>query len=801
MKRSRPLSVLLCLAFAVMLISGGLLFPSAAQAKTVALPCHALAKMAEHWFYVPATVPDMLEVVDCSEPASFDYNNRTEFGKTCEITFVSGDESLKDALKSRTYTAVGGDDTAPAMDLYVDNEQLKAPGTAVFHVRVISAHCVDEADVTLCVLAWEDDPLLVVHEAPLAVQAQPGDILEGQLIASSIMELRDQSIVDEFRDRGTVFHLGSCDSHLHHSSLDKSGVIDEWDNTEELLRTRDPLPYKNGYRVGNYGSADVEISYDRGNIRFSGIVPIVAASYRLNGPKAVRPGETVRYEILDELPSKNRTFTVSCEGENVAFDPDKLTLTASENAAEGTPFTLTLSPSDGGETAVLQGMVTSALLTAETFELIPFRDGFKVPVLANKALYQYGINQRGVLWSAMKNDPGPYHLEISCQGDDLDEFAEDPAVAKALYEGMTLSGLTVDAEEIIEISGHPAKLMLGSSDGLSAGSIDYIRNNRTIRVMVRIFAVLGSDPEEIPRVSRADMMALADRIAYNPSDADIVVSDGLITISTKNSDTVLCGGRKIIFSAAFAKPDKVNWKAKNDLIEWSVTDTATGEEPADITIDEKGTFSVPVTLAEVRHVEVRASSPVFHTSAVYPITLIPALTKLSVDPTELTFYLGTTVPQTVKAVLEPATVPPVGLTWTPAWKGIIDLTEVEPGTIAVKPLTTGRTSIVVRESSGKSAKVNVNVVIPVEKIDLTVTGKPVPGGYASVSAAVAPRNAADRTVEWSLDVSDSIATVNKGGSVRISRDAPVGTVITVTCKAPGAPEPVVASVQIKVEAK
>ena len=53
-------------------------------------------------------------------------------------------------------------------------------------------------------------------------------------------------------------------------------------------------------------------------------------------------------------------------------------------------------------------------------------------------------------------------------------------------------------------------------------------------------------------------------------------------------------------------------------------------------------------------------------------------------------------------------------------------------------------------------------------------------------------------MEWYLDVDEGIATV-KNGVVQISEDAPVGTVITVTCVATGAKEPVESRIQFVVE--
>ena len=69
----------------------------------------------------------------------------------------------------------------------------------------------------------------------------------------------------------------------------------------------------------------------------------------------------------------------------------------------------------------------------------------------------------------------------------------------------------------------------------------------------------------------------------------------------------------------------------------------------------------------------------------------------------------------------------------------------------------------------------------------------------TVSAALEPKKAGSKNLEWSLDVDESVATVNAKGQVKIAKEAAAGTVITVTCKALGAPEPVIGTLQITVE--
>ena len=87
-----------------------------------------------------------------------------------------------------------------------------------------------------------------------------------------------------------------------------------------------------------------------------------------------------------------------------------------------------------------------------------------------------------------------------------------------------------------------------------------------------------------------------------------------------------------------------------------------------------------------------------------------------------------------------------------------------------------------------------------ESIELAVSGKAVPGGTVTVKETLSPKQAGNKYVEWSLDVGEDVATVSKG-RVKIAKTVPAGTVITVTCTALGAPEPVVSTIRIEVAEK
>ena len=93
---------------------------------------------------------------------------------------------------------------------------------------------------------------------------------------------------------------------------------------------------------------------------------------------------------------------------------------------------------------------------------------------------------------------------------------------------------------------------------------------------------------------------------------------------------------------------------------------------------------------------------------------------------------------------------------------------------------------------------NVLVAEPVTDLELSLTGKQTPGGTVTVKAVTAPLKPDVPDLEWSLDTGEDTATVNNKGQVKISKSAPAGTAITVTCRALGAPELVVRTVEISV---
>ena len=123
---------------------------------------------------------------------------------------------------------------------------------------------------------------------------------------------------------------------------------------------------------------------------------------------------------------------------------------------------------------------------------------------------------------------------------------------------------------------------------------------------------------------------------------------------------------------------------------------------------------------------------------------------------------------------------------------------MEDGTVTIKPLAAGKVNITVKEPGGKNAKLTVSTVDPVEAVELAAKGGAKAGGTVTIAATLAPKTAGNKNLEWSLDVGEDIATIDAKGKVKISKEAASGTKITVTCKALGAPEPIVSTIEIEI---
>ena len=328
----------------------------------------------------------------------------------------------------------------------------------------------------------------------------------------------------------------------------------------------------------------------------------------------------------------------------------------------------------------------------------------------------------------------------------------------------------------------------------SVAMFRYIRGTQDWTVRLGVFP--DQKDGSLPVPDGQDLVNFAGKFSYNEADSEVGLK-----ASTKTGETTIISGIKLGMVATFSDTNLVTKKEKNDTVEWSVWGE-NGSAPEGVSINKNGVLSAdPNKVRDVLTVTVQARSESYKTRDRMQIRVVPRATKIAADPKEVFFYLGTPASQTVRAVLDPETVPVDLLSWSIPKEDLVTLTPGTDGTavIATAAEKKGKAVVTLNEAGGRSTQIRVTILEPVTELELKLKGTPKQGGAVTVQNVITPASAGNKTLEWSLDVDDSIATINDKGQVKIKKDVPAGTKITVTCKAIGAPEPIVRTLEIVTE--
>ena len=360
--------------------------------------------------------------------------------------------------------------------------------------------------------------------------------------------------------------------------------------------------------------------------------------------------------------------------------------------------------------------------------------------------------------------------------------------------GYTLPHLSTDGWESMNASNYTVSdiLELGGKQYQALGALYTITNQE-------VPGGFAEDPEAAHEY--LDAYKLEESEKFRNVQQEIIEIDGhpaLLRTYDSYEDGIFFSHRGTIDYPRNTVDSKKN---KNDAVTWMVVGAENGAEVPGVTISDKGQLKVDKALGAPVNLIVKATSPIFKTETEYRLSAIPIITNILLDPAEVFFYTGTEAEQTVKATLEPDTVPATGITWKAQKDGIVEIKANDDGTAMIKPVAAGKTTITVAEPSGKKVRMNASVVAPVEQVELKISGKQIPGGKVNVKETLIPKNVGNKKVEWSLNVGENVATINEKGQITISKEATPGTKIIITCKAVGAPEPVVATAEFEVTEK
>ena len=807
----------ICVLMCAALLLGCLGTASADSKKKAADPD---VDLFESWYYVTDTIPEgMASGYRRNYSWLYDRNyNNDERVVSLEVAFVSGDEALREAVKADSAEYSDG----TTYYLTVDNDALKAPGTAVFRVTIESENLRWDNKYTLTVIDYNEYPIAEVTKTDLAIDAAIGDRFTEEEILSQVAVLHMDEIAKAIRFKNPKIknwnqHFTGLDVSTDYSDTDENPekTMEDREYTRTAVRfVYDSDPKTNESIetavIKKYGRHPLRLDVRAGNIDLRIPFTVTAPGIAVETADKAVPGGKLQFKAVGT--TDGMSFTWSSEGEGAAIDEKTGLMTIDAKAPMGSAFTVKAT-GDNGQEASAEVVLNDGAFADVEYPTVRSQDGFGVPLpdgwYNNSFDLYYGngyvLQAEDYSSAAYRTMDGKVYLTGTKENSEILE--EDPETARAYLETDCTIIENNDIKDIeteyIDLDGHPAILQTFTyyDEGAFYGHIGFIsypRNTRLLQIRAYSKPGSGQGPEDIPRVSIQDLKNFAHCIQYNPDEAPFTAADAELKVTAKDSPEAVTAGKGVQFTAAFANPDRVNQKNKNNTVEWSAVNADTGEAAEGITISNKGQLKVDRGLEAPVKIEVRAASVKYGNIAAYSLTAIPAAQKVEADPAELFFYVGTEAPQTVKAILTPDTVPLIGITWTPSKKDIVEITDTGDGTVSIKPLKAGKITVAVKEPGGKNARLNVSVVDPVETVELTVSGKAKPGGTVAVKAALAPKTAGNKNLEWSLDVGEDIATITEKGQVKISKEAPSGTKITVTCKALGAPEPITATAEIEI---
>ena len=453
---------------------------------------------------------------------------------------------------------------------------------------------------------------------------------------------------------------------------------------------------------------------------------------------------------------------------------------------------------------VLAEPAQEGVLAGTAFDEIS-KDGFHIP-LPKEQDWQGGEawGMRGLFAESIRKGAGSELLTLQAYSQELDQFVQTAEDANRYYDSLHFENEQDVQISSVNIEGHAARLVTFSymrqENSVYSGILLYAREMRMLQLRLYSETAQGTE-QSAPRVTMEDLLALAGRIHFAAEEAPIRHSDVELTIGVAGDIPVVSAGGTLQLLACFGNDQIVNAAKGNNEVIWEALDPGTGLASDVAEINAKGLLTAGKNVQWASEVVVRVTSAAYETVSTRKILITPPATALIAEPDTVTFYAGENRTETIVTRIEPDIVPLIGLSWNVNKKDLLEITDNGNGTATVRPLMAGRGTLTIREPSGKGASVKVVVLQPVLELELTQKGKPRPGNIVVFTVKLNPYNAGDRTVEWSVDVDESIATITNRGRLRINKEAPAGSVIHVTCTAVGAPEPVTATAEVVVEEK
>ena len=744
--------------------------------------CPQLDEYFSQTYYASSTLPKEIipgSLLTQSSPLEIsdaaDQKLPAEFATYCEISFVSGSELLKKALVLNQYGADG------RIYLELDYNCLTEPGEALFDITVMSNSYLFRTVKTLRVESFQDHTPFYIQKEGCNIQILLGETVSALRVSEKAIRMAEDS---------TGLSTAS------------------WAGTEKYKSLRSV--YASEIIAETYGQYDLELLFSYANVSCRVPVLLQCLPYHIEYSGTPFQGQSIRFMMINDEAGG----MVDCKWsvtEGQAEIDDSGLLTIPDSAAVGEEIAVQAVPVSGG-TPLMQtirireaGMILRNCLFTQTVSLegfssnLPENEEWIANVVNNADEHYLGYSER------ISDYKGKAVLEVYMT--EIPNFVEETEKALAYYDD-SYSDLSEKENGLqmkdVEIQDHPARLALyyvdsprndGSNaiDHIVGGMISYARDRKVLFLRLNLY---NPDEEE---VTFADLKELIKHISYDPEQASFRETDTDFEIIVEGDKKTIVGGNTLNMTVTFSNSDYMNAKNKNNKILWSVVDAKTGEETEKAKMTNS-MLSVSSTLAEETELEVIAQSAVYpELKREYRITAVPRVNKLTVDLSSLQLWTGIGDSAVITYETNPENLPPERVTVASDNEEIVTIKPLEQGKVEVNAVGAGRTTIRVSETGGRKADVPVTVLIPVKTLTIKTDKTAHPGGMPKFSAEIYPENASNKFVTWSIDVDESIAIIRKDGLMKIKKDAPTGTEITVTCTAEGAPNPVTETMKIVLE--
>ncbi|MBR2661937.1 MAG: hypothetical protein IKE15_11180 [Clostridia bacterium] len=733
------------------------------------ITCPIIDKIFSELFYTESSIPTDIQI--CTSAHGIGLVNAegdTEEVIALDVVFQSGDENLREAVGASAELY----DDYQHITLSVDGYEMKEVGSAVFSIHAESEHWSYDTEKTLYVVDYSEYPLFEITAPTVDIVLTEGESISRETIFDMMFLWHGQEIADALSPLPEVISLDSL--------ITPPFVLGAW--AEGL---------KDGFytiKVLESGTYEVGVGLHYSNISAHSSLLIHPDGSNIQGPDSIEPGANAEYSITEAKDGESVSWRVV--GDAAVID-DAGIMTAGPECGE---VIIMAALEDGRTLAKPVSVRTSVFGSLRSLEW----HGWQIPVPDNESweTREFEDSEKSEnIFVGVAGDTGikvAYRLEtplVANHEDAINSYQQ--RIPKLTHRVMEFQTKQLNAPD-----GWPVQALMYETHNKEQTSYKLFMLYSRDLFQIIYYVTSEADP-----LTWADAEKIISHFGYDPSGVPFTAADAAITISQQDDLKYLSPDEKASFTATFGDEEKLG---NNASLAWKLLDSEDRTiEPKDniATISNDGSVTVSKKLKNVTDITVCAYNPILLTEGRYSITLLPAIKKIIAQPSSITMYTGDSTPQTVQVTREPDIpgVPFGDITWTAGKNGIVEIVPGENGQAVMTAVAAGKTKVTVTGPSKTKTQITVVVVDPVTDIEIDVKGKAQPGKSITCSALLTPKTAGNKNVSWSINVDETIATIDAKGKLKIMKDVPSGTEIVISCTAEGAPQPVTTLTTITVE--